>query len=68
MKVKALVARGSEDPFSLEELELDEPQADEILVKIAGVGLCHTDLVMKAAGSDFYPCLLYTSPSPRDRG
>ena len=55
MKVEALVARGSEDPFSLEELELDEPQADEILVKIAGVGLCHTDLVMKAAGSDFYP-------------
>ncbi len=55
MKVKALVARGSAAPFSLEELELAEPQADEILVKIAGVGLCHTDLVIKSVGAEFYP-------------
>ena len=55
MKVTALVARDSDSPFSVEELELDEPRADEILVKIAGVGLCHTDLVIKSAGPDFYP-------------
>lgn len=55
MKVTALVARDPSTPFSVEELEMDAPAADEILVKIAGVGLCHTDLVIKAAGADFYP-------------
>ena len=55
MKVKALVARGPESPFEYEELEMDDPQADEILVKIAGVGLCHTDLVIKSAGPEVYP-------------
>ena len=55
MKVKALVARGPESPFEYEELEMDDPQADEILVKIAGVGLCHTDLVIKSAVPEVYP-------------
>ncbi|MFK7913809.1 MAG: NAD(P)-dependent alcohol dehydrogenase [Pseudomonadales bacterium] len=55
MKVQAVVARDAEGPFTLEELELDAPQADEILVKIAGVGLCHTDLVLKSAGPEVYP-------------
>ena len=55
MKVQALVARDPQSPFTLEELELDPPQADEILVKIAGVGLCHTDLVFKSVGSEVYP-------------
>ncbi len=55
IKIKAAVARGAEQPFSLEEIELDEPQADEILVRVAGVGLCHTDLVVKSAGPGIYP-------------
>ncbi len=55
MKVKALVARSPESLFTYEELEIDDPQADEILVKIVGVGLCHTDLVLKSAGPDVYP-------------
>ncbi len=55
MKVLAAVARSPEKPFTLEELEMDTPQADEILVAIAGVGLCHTDLVLKAAGPAVYP-------------
>ena len=38
MKVKALVARYPAEPFSVEELDLADPQDDEILVKIAGVG------------------------------
>ena len=55
MKVNALVTRDPAAPFTLEELELAEPRDDEILVKIAGVGLCHTDLVVKSIGADFYP-------------
>lgn len=31
-------------PISIEEVELDAPAAGEVLVKIAGAGLCHSDL------------------------
>jgi aryl-alcohol dehydrogenase len=31
-------------PFSLEEVELDELRADEVLVRMVATGLCHTDL------------------------
>lgn len=31
-------------PLSIEEIELDDPKATEVVVKIAGAGLCHSDL------------------------
>lgn len=34
-------------PFTIERLDLDEPRPDEILVRIHGVGLCHTDLAAR---------------------
>ena len=58
MKVTAAVARSAEDDFSIEELELDGPRADEILVRVAAVGLCHTDLVFKATGTIPHPNVL----------
>ncbi|MCL2878387.1 MAG: NAD(P)-dependent alcohol dehydrogenase [Acidobacteria bacterium] len=45
MKIKAAVVREAGKPFVLEEVELDEPRDDEVLVKIVSSGLCHTDLV-----------------------
>jgi aryl-alcohol dehydrogenase len=33
--------------FSLERVELDEPRADEVLVRIVATGLCHTDIHLK---------------------
>jgi aryl-alcohol dehydrogenase len=33
--------------FVLEEVELDGPRADEVLVRIVATGLCHTDITMK---------------------
>lgn len=48
MKITAAVIREPNGPFHLEALELDEPRADEVLVKIAGSGVCHTDLVARA--------------------
>jgi aryl-alcohol dehydrogenase len=45
--IRAAVARGAGNPFSIETLSLEQPRDDEILVKIAGVGLCHTDLVIR---------------------
>ncbi len=47
MEITAAVARAPRTPFSFERVALDEPRADEVLVRIAGVGLCHTDLVFR---------------------
>jgi aryl-alcohol dehydrogenase len=44
MRITAAVVREAEQPFLLEELELDAPRAGEILVKIHSVGVCHTDI------------------------
>lgn len=33
--------------FSLDEVELDGPRADEVLVRIVATGLCHTDIHLK---------------------
>lgn len=48
MKITAALVREKEQPFSIEELELEEPRAGEILVRVAGVGVCHTDLIVRA--------------------
>lgn len=45
MKVTAAVTRSAHAPFCLEEVELALPRTGEVMVRIAGVGLCHTDLV-----------------------
>lgn len=47
MQIKAAVVREESGPFRIEMLSLAEPQDDEVLVKIAGVGVCHTDLVCR---------------------
>jgi aryl-alcohol dehydrogenase len=44
MKIKAAVIREKSGPFKIEEIELDEPRNDEVVVRIVGVGICHTDL------------------------
>jgi aryl-alcohol dehydrogenase len=40
----AAVLRGLEEPFSFEDIVLDDIQPTELLVKIVATGLCHTDL------------------------
>jgi aryl-alcohol dehydrogenase len=43
MKIKAAVVYEKNAPFEIKELELAEPKDDEILTRIAGCGVCHTD-------------------------
>jgi aryl-alcohol dehydrogenase len=43
----AAVAHAAHGDFAIEELTIDAPRAGEVLVKVAGVGLCHTDLVFR---------------------
>lgn len=47
MQIKAAVAREKGAPFSVETIDLEEPRADEILVKVVATGVCHTDLVVR---------------------
>lgn len=45
--ITAAVVREQGGKFELEPCTLEEPRANEVLVKIAGVGMCHTDLVVR---------------------
>lgn len=47
MQITAAVAEGAGKPFALKSVDLGAPRADEILVRIVGVGVCHTDIVFK---------------------
>ena len=47
MKINAAIARKAHQPFMLDEAHIDTPRADEVLVHIHGVGLCHTDLIAR---------------------
>ena len=48
MKITAALSHGADTPFEIAEVDLDEPRADEVLVKLHAVGICHTDLTMRA--------------------
>lgn len=50
MKIKAAVVREKSGSFNIEEIELDEPRSDEVIVRIVGVGICHTDLIPREQG------------------
>jgi S-(hydroxymethyl)glutathione dehydrogenase/alcohol dehydrogenase len=43
MKTKAAVLWGQNEKWEVEEVELDGPQAGEVLVKLTASGLCHSD-------------------------
>ncbi len=43
MKTHAAVLYKPKEPLKIQELELDEPKAGEVLVKMSAVGLCHSD-------------------------
>ncbi len=56
MLITAAVARERQGAFSIEQVELDEPRADELLVKVVASGMCQTD----QHGRDGY----YNTPLP----
>lgn len=47
MKTRAAVLWAPGEPWSVEEIELDEPQNGEVLVKMTATGLCHSDEHMR---------------------
>lgn len=47
MNFNAAVVREKGGAFAIECVAIDEPRDNEVLVRIAGVGMCHTDLVVR---------------------
>lgn len=47
MEIKAAVTQGPEKDLVIENVELDQPKADEVLIKVVASGICHTDLVAR---------------------
>jgi S-(hydroxymethyl)glutathione dehydrogenase/alcohol dehydrogenase len=43
MRSRAAILWATGQPWSVEEIELDPPQAQEVLVRLAASGLCHSD-------------------------
>ncbi|KPJ88045.1 MAG: alcohol dehydrogenase [Spirochaetes bacterium DG_61] len=44
MEIKAAVVFKKSGIFRIEQLEISDPNDDEVLVRIVGTGICHTDL------------------------
>lgn len=50
--VRAAVATAPETPLDIRELQLDDPQPDEVQVRIVASGVCHTDAIVR---DQWYP-------------
>jgi aryl-alcohol dehydrogenase len=55
MEAIAAITKEANAPFVIEPIEVEAPRAGEVLVKIAAVGICHTDLAFLSGlmGSTF---------------
>ena len=47
MQISAAVVHEVGTPFVLTEVELQDPAPDEVVVEIAGAGICHTDIAVQ---------------------
>ena len=46
MKSRAALLYGEGQEFRVEEIEVDDPKQNEVLVHLAATGLCHSDYHM----------------------
>ncbi|WP_158839556.1 NAD(P)-dependent alcohol dehydrogenase [Saccharothrix deserti] len=49
----AAIVESGGAPFTLTQIELDEPRAGEVVVRMVAAGLCHTDLGVASGGLPF---------------
>ncbi|TDE33837.1 NAD(P)-dependent alcohol dehydrogenase [Actinomadura sp. 6K520] len=50
MQITAAVLRAADGPYTIESLDLADPGPGEVLVRVAGAGMCHTDLLGRVPG------------------
>jgi Zn-dependent alcohol dehydrogenase len=60
MRIRAAVLREPGTPVQTESVELDAPKDDEVLVRVAAAGVCHSDLRFAdgVLGDDRWPMVL----------
>lgn len=51
MKTKGAILWGINEPWSIEEIEVGDPQAGEVMVELAASGLCHSDEHLVTGGT-----------------
>ena len=56
MEIQAAVTNEEGGPFTIQTVELEEPQDNEVLVRVVGAGVCHTDMIVRDQ--------LYPTPLP----
>jgi aryl-alcohol dehydrogenase len=52
VEIQAAVTDAEGAPFAVQTVEVDELRPDEVLVKVAAAGVCHTDLIVR---DQWYP-------------
>jgi aryl-alcohol dehydrogenase len=57
MEIKAAVVFEKSAKFSIEKLQISDPNDDEVLVRIVGTGICHTDI---AGREQYLPIPLFS--------
>ena len=58
MKIQAAITHTQGENFSIEEVEISDPKANEVLIKIVATGVCHTDAVARDEGMSPFPAIL----------
>ncbi|MEV4320341.1 NAD(P)-dependent alcohol dehydrogenase [Actinocrispum sp. NPDC049592] len=58
MRITAAVLRAADGPYHLEEVDLADPGPAELLVRIVGTGLCHSDLLPRTPGFPAAPPII----------
>lgn len=58
MRIQSAVLRERGGPLKVEDVDLADPGPDEVLVKIAGSGFSHTDLLPRRGGYTATPPLI----------
>lgn len=54
LTTQAALVSAKDEPFEIRSVTLRDPRADEVVVKIAATGVCHTDIIMQ---EEFFPVL-----------
>ncbi|MEM1787783.1 MAG: alcohol dehydrogenase catalytic domain-containing protein, partial [Pyrobaculum sp.] len=56
--MKAAVLHKYNSPLSIEEVEIDKPKSEEVLVRIRSAGVCHSDLYVLEGATPVPPPLV----------
>lgn len=58
MEIKAAVIEKQGEDFVFEQLKLENPKSNEVLIKVVATGVCHTDAVARDMGLSPFPVVL----------